>query len=281
MFNLKKNILLTASFLSVSIFATDYDNAKFDNYVSGQGVNEVLAEAQLIICKLSRLGTKELAGDGAYKATIYADECEAATASATDATAGTTAPSSATTSSSSSTSATGSADATGKDIEIVYVNTAFTSRTVQSTKGWLINDKPWDEQSNREPKNIMYLLNEQTATASDTNKFGDFTLRYQKATFGNTEDDLPEWYSCPAESSREYQWSWCADGAGLAVAPLGIVDKGFLGVIFLVIDPVDVLRVRTRSHLTLHRLPPVIEPRINLIISLTSSIKIIGLKILT
>ena len=58
MFNLKKNILLTASFLSVSIFATDYDNAKFDNYVSGQGVNEVLAEAQLIICKLSRLGTK-------------------------------------------------------------------------------------------------------------------------------------------------------------------------------------------------------------------------------
>ena len=191
MFNLKKNILLTASFLAVSIFATDYDNAKFDNYVSGQGVNEVLAEAQLIICKLSRLGTKELAGDGAYKATIYADECEAATASATDATAGTTAPSSATTSSSSSTSATGSADATGKDIEIVYVNTAFTSRTVQSTKGWLINDKPWDEQSNREPKNIMYLLNEQTATASDTNKFGDFTLRYQKATFGITDDDLP------------------------------------------------------------------------------------------
>ena len=64
MFNLKKNILLTASFLSVSIFATDYDNAKFDNYVSDQGVNEVLAEAQFIICTLSRLGTKELAGDG-------------------------------------------------------------------------------------------------------------------------------------------------------------------------------------------------------------------------
>ena len=80
MFKLKKNILLTASFLSVSLFATDYDNAKFDNYVSGQGVNEVLAEAQFIICSLSRLGTKELAGDGAYKATIYADECEAATA---------------------------------------------------------------------------------------------------------------------------------------------------------------------------------------------------------
>ena len=220
MFKLKKNILLTASFLSVSLFATDYDNAKFDNYVSGQGVNEVLAEAQFIICSLSRLGTEELAGDGAYKATIYSDECEAATASATDSTAGTTAPSSATDSTSSSTAATGSADTSGKDIDIVYVNTAFTSRTVQTTKGWLINDKPWDDNSNQEPKNIMYLLNEQTETASDTNKFGDFTLRYQKATFGNTEDDLPEWYTCPAESSREYQWSWCADGADLGRALL-------------------------------------------------------------
>ena len=220
MLNIKKKILLTASFLSISIFATDYDDAKFDNYVSDQGVNEVLAEAQFIICTLSRLGTKELAGDGAYKATVYADECEAATASATDSTAGTTAPSSATDSTSSSTAATGSADTSGKDIDIVYVNTAFTSRTVQTTKGWLINDKPWDDNSNREPKNIMYLLNEQTETASDTNKFGDFTLRYQKATFGNTEDDLPEWYTCPAETSREYQWSWCADGAGLGRALL-------------------------------------------------------------
>ena len=47
-----KNIK-TKLFLSLSIFisyvdSSDYANATFDNYVSGQGVNEVLAEAQTI-----------------------------------------------------------------------------------------------------------------------------------------------------------------------------------------------------------------------------------------
>jgi hypothetical protein len=80
----KLNIKL---FLTISLFyfiiqATDYANAKFDNYVSGQGVNEVLAEAQTIICALSRMGTEDLVGDGSYKATIYMNECEQAAAEA-------------------------------------------------------------------------------------------------------------------------------------------------------------------------------------------------------
>ena len=210
----------TKLFLSLSIFITyvdssDYANATFDNYVSGQGVNEVLAEAQTIICALSRMGTEDLAGDGSYKATIYINECEQAAAQATDSTQATTAPSSATSSSTSSATATAATGDAAPEIDTVFVNTGFTTASMQTTKGWIVNDKPWNEQTNREPKNILYLLNEQTAPVSDSNKFGDFTLRYQLATFGNTQADLPDWYTCPDPSSQEYRWSWCSDGADL------------------------------------------------------------------
>ena len=119
-----KNIKLKLAVLftiSASIYATDYDNAKFENYVSGQGVNDVIAEAQLIVCKLSKLGTKELAGDGSYKSTIFADECEE-TGGSGDSTQGTTAPSSSQSGGSSSASS-GSDQASNiqKEIETVYV----------------------------------------------------------------------------------------------------------------------------------------------------------------
>ena len=214
--NIKITKFLIISILSVSIHATDYDNAKFDNFVSGQGVNEVLAEAQFIICSMAKMGTKELSGDGTYKATLYSDECEQAGAASTDSSQGTTAPSSASSSSSSSTAATAGSDNTAREIDTVIVNTGFTTPTMQTTKAWLLNDKPYDERSNPEPKNITYLLGEQTAPASDTNKYGDFTLRYQRATaFGNTNEELPEWYSCPDPTSNDYQYSWCSDGAPL------------------------------------------------------------------
>ena len=95
------------------------DNAKFDNFVSGQGVNEVLAEAQFIICSMAKMGTKELSGDGTYKATLYSDECEQAGAASTDSSQGTTAPSSASSSSSSSTAATAGTDNTAREIDTV------------------------------------------------------------------------------------------------------------------------------------------------------------------
>ena len=202
-------------FISASINSTDYDNAKFENYVSGQGVNTVIAEAQLIVCKLSKLGTKELAGDGSYKATIFADECTE-TGGSGDSSQGTTAPSSSQSGgSSSSSSSAETVSNTTKEIESVFVNTGFLTNTVQTTKGWVVNDKPFNEQTNRQPKNITYLLNEQTAPADDTSKFGTFTLRYQASTFGNTQETLPEWYTCPPENSRDYKYSWCSDGADL------------------------------------------------------------------
>ena len=213
--NIKIKLLLSLSIFVSYIDSSDYANATFDNYVSGQGVNEVLAEAQTIICALSRMGTEDLAGDGSYKATIYINECEQAAAQATDSTQATSAPSSATSSSSSSASATAATGDAAPEIDTVFVNTGFTTANMQTTKGWIVNDKPWNEQTNREPKNILYLLNEQTAPVSDTNKFGDFTLRYQLATFGNTQADLPEWYTCPDPSSQDYRWSWCSDGADL------------------------------------------------------------------
>ena len=212
MIKLKTKTFIALSFFISFVHTTDFDNAKFDNYVRGQGVNEVLAEAQTIICALSRMGTENLAGDGSYKATIYMNECEQAAAESTTNTQG-SAPSSASSSSSSSSTATAGTGEAAPEIETVFLNSGFTTNTIQSTKGWIVNDKPWDEETNREPKNILYLLGEQTATVSDENKFGNFTLRYQLATFGNTNADLPSWNQCPEdETSQEYKDSWCTDG---------------------------------------------------------------------
>ena len=97
----KTSLVLALSFVLSDAYATDYDNASFDNYVRGQGVNEVLAEAQTIICALSRMGTESLAGDGSYKATIYMNECEQAAANSTSTQQGSE-PSSASSSSTSS-----------------------------------------------------------------------------------------------------------------------------------------------------------------------------------
>ena len=157
---LKYKIFLAITFSISSIHASDYANAQFDNYVSGQGVNEVLSEAQTIICALSRFGTEDLSGDGSYKATIYMNECEQAAAEATDSSAGTSAPTSATSTASTSATATAATGEAAPDIETVFVNSGFTSSVMQTTKGWIVNDKPWDEQTNREPKNILHLLNQ-------------------------------------------------------------------------------------------------------------------------
>ena len=161
MINFKIKIFVTISFFFSFAHASDFDNAKFDNYVRGQGVNEVLAEAQTIICALSRMGTENLAGDGSYKATIYMNECEQAAAESTTNTQG-SAPSSASSSSSSSSTATTGTGEAAPDIDTVFLNSGFTTASTQTTKGWIVNDKPFNEETNREPKNILYLLNEQT-----------------------------------------------------------------------------------------------------------------------
>jgi hypothetical protein len=57
-FKLDKILLLTVISISVS---ADYDSDKFNNYISEQGVNEVLKEAQEIICIVGKLGTEQLA----------------------------------------------------------------------------------------------------------------------------------------------------------------------------------------------------------------------------
>ena len=224
---LQFKIFLAITLSISSIHASDYANAQFDNYVSGQGVNEVLSEAQTIICALSRFGTEDLSGDGSYKATIYMNECEQAAAEATDNSAATSAPTSATSTASTSATATAATGEAAPDIETVFVNSGFTSAVMQTTKGWIVNDKPWDEQTNREPKNILHLLNEQTAPVTDTNKFGDFTLRYQLAAYGNTQEDLPEWYDCGEPATQQYKYSWCTDGndigRGLLIASGGSI----------------------------------------------------------
>ena len=211
--NIKTNSLAILTVFTLSVSATDYDDAKFQNYISGQGVNEVLTEAQEIICIVGKLGTEQLAGDGSYKAILFADLCEQAAPTAS--TAGQTAPTSANSTSSSSSSTDGGAAETAKEIDTLVVNSGFLTSTLQQTKVWKVNDKPWDDETNRSPKAITYILSDQTSPVSSTSRFGEFTLRYQASTFGNKQSDLPEWYDCPDETSRNYAYSWCADGADL------------------------------------------------------------------
>jgi len=213
--NIKINGLVGMAFVALSISATDYDNAKFDNFIDGQGVNEVLEDAQFIICSLSRFGTEDLAGDGTYKATIYSDECEGAGAAATDSTAGTTAPTSSKTSSTTTSSGSTDATSTQKEVDTVIINSGFLTSTEQTTKAWIVNDTVWDERENRSPKSITYLLNKQSAAASSSNKFGTFTLLWQAATYGNKQSELPDWYECGDPTSQNYKNSWCTDGQDL------------------------------------------------------------------
>ena len=78
--NNKKIFLLTFTLTSF-LFATDYDDDTFDNYISGQGANDSLSLASTIICYMSNTGASVLTNAGDYKAAIYADECETADAS--------------------------------------------------------------------------------------------------------------------------------------------------------------------------------------------------------
>jgi len=218
--NINLTTVLAISIFSLNAFATDFDDANFDNFVDGQGVNEVLEDAQFILCSLARFGTESLAGDGTYKATIYSDECEGQGAAATDSSQGTTAPTSAnSTSSSGSNSAATAGTTTNKEVDTVIINSGFITQTLQKTKAWIVDDKPFDADEFM-PKSITYLLNEQTAAASSNNKFGSFTLRYQVGTYGNKQADFVDdegntVFECPAETSREYKYSWCSDGVDL------------------------------------------------------------------
>ena len=71
------------------------------------------------------------------------------------------------------------------------------------------------------------MLNEQTKPADENSKFGKFTLRFQASTYGNKQEDLPEWYQCPPENSRDYKHSWCSDGADLGRGLL-LADDGLI-----------------------------------------------------
>lgn len=214
----KINTIFITTLFTIQSYGSDYDNASFENYVTGQGVNEVILEAQEIICSLAKLRTEDLAGDGSYIATIFSDECvQTSLSNSTDSSQGTGTRSSAQSgSSSSSASSNGSATAvTAKDIDTTYVNSGFTTSTTQTTKAWILEDAPYNEETNRMPKHIVYIKNDQTAGISSTSKYGDFTLKYQAATKGNTEAELPDWYECGPEGSPRYNNSWCKDGADL------------------------------------------------------------------
>ena len=96
-------------------------------------MNDVIATAQLIVCKLSKLGTKELAGDGSYKATIFADECTE-TGGSNDSSQGTTTPTSSQ-NAGSNTGSSGSQESSNlQKGETVFVNTGFIAQIPKQQK---------------------------------------------------------------------------------------------------------------------------------------------------
>ncbi len=192
--NNKKIFLLTFT-LSSFLFATDYDDDTFDNYISGQGANDSLSLASTIICYMSNTGASVLTNAGDYKAAIYADECETADASSSGSSGAAAAkPKSANSASTSSSSGTASNTVSAKDVDIMILNSKLASvGATQDVSAWLINDEPYDE-DNFEPKYIMYINHKQTAGVSTENPFGNFSMKFQGLTLDNDPAEMPSYF---------------------------------------------------------------------------------------
>ena len=191
----KNYFLIFIIFAYISAYATDYEDDTFDNYISGQGANDSLALASTIICFMSNTGAASLANDGAYKAAIYADECETADSSSSGSSGAAAAkPKSANSASNSSSSGSSSNTVSAKDVDIMLLNSTIQAEgATQFTSAWLINDEPYDE-DNFEPKYVMYINHQQTAGVSDTNQFGSFSMKYQGLTKDNDPSKMPNYF---------------------------------------------------------------------------------------
>jgi len=206
--------------------AQNYETDEFENFVADQNVQSALSAAQEVLCKVANLGTEELVNDGAYIANIYPKKCtqDGTGSGSSDGTSATTATTATAAASGTTAAATDGATAEAVDIDELIIDSQFQLDGSQLSKGWWVDDTPFNEQTNRTPKNITYIRSDATAGKSATSQFGDFELRYQSFTLGNKVADFAEiegWDPC---NENRGAYSWCKDGVDLGRGML--VAKG-------------------------------------------------------
>ena len=103
-------LISLAAFLSSLIFTQSVQAAAFEDdsqnfYVDGQSLNDALATVNEIICYMSAMRPDAFVNDGAYRATIYEEDCATSTADATSESSSATATSSSSSSTASAATA--------------------------------------------------------------------------------------------------------------------------------------------------------------------------------
>ena len=158
----------------------NYDTDTFENYVADQEVQESLNNAQETLCQIANMGTKELANDGAYKATQSLNLCSQSTGgSGSSDGASATATVSAQSSTSASSATNGDTAVEVVEIDEFTIDSQFLIDGSQVSKLWFEDTTPWDERTNNQPKMLSYVKLVQTDGESAEKRFGDFVAQWQ------------------------------------------------------------------------------------------------------
>ncbi|MDB9757137.1 hypothetical protein OAB62_05615 [Pseudomonadales bacterium] len=170
-------LISLAAFLSSLIFTQSVQAAAYEDdsqnfYVDGQSLNDALATVNEIICYMSAMRPDAFVNDGAYRATIYEEDCATSTADATS-------ESSSATATSSSSSSTASA-ATAGTVAAKTASKALLSVTRADNVSPVLG-KAWVESASDDqysPDVLVYVDIAQTAGPSVTAPNGNFEMKF-------------------------------------------------------------------------------------------------------
>ena len=183
--NLKSTFAIVALlFAQVGQAATQYETDPQNFYVDGQSINQALSTVNSIMCYVSAMKPDSFVNDGAYKATIYEEDCEtgAADASSEQSSATATSASSSSTASSTTTTTGEGKTATTAVLQVSRLNSISPVRAL----AWVSAPS----QSPDDPYDIdqkIYVDVSQTGGVTDTSPNGDFEMNFSIHADGATE----------------------------------------------------------------------------------------------
>ena len=163
---------LSSLIFSQSVHSAAYEDDSQNFYVDGQALNEALGTVNEIICYMSAMRPDAFVNDGAYRATIYNEDCETSTADASS-------ESSSATATSSSSSSTASAATAGTPVAKLATKALLTVTRADNVspvigKAW-VESAADDEYS---PDSLVYVDISQSAGPSITSPNGDFEMKF-------------------------------------------------------------------------------------------------------
>ena len=180
--NLKTTFAIFALlFAQVGQTATQYETDPQNFYVDGQSINTALGSVNQIICYIGAMRPDAFVNDGAYKATIYEEDCQTGAADASSEQSSATATSSASSSTASSTTTTTGEGKTANTavLQVSRLNSispvralAWVSVPAQSS------DDPYDVDMK------IYADVKQTGGVTDTSPNGDFEMNFSQHVDG-------------------------------------------------------------------------------------------------